>query len=269
VTPQPWTDHGVLSTPPIPYPKRPSRLRPVLAAGFVIVAVAAGVWWLVSRGPAPTRVAQAPVRAAPPAARPPAPRPAAPPAAESARADTAHRLPVASSGAQLDTTAPPATTEKTGQLLLFAVPSTSEITVDDELSGSGGFVDSEVTAGRRHIRIAASGYVTLDTFVTVRPGSTLNLGRLALVATGGAAAAPSAPANGRIRLRTVPPTAEILVDGQSVGVGALVDFEVAPGQRQLRISAPGFVTLDTLIMVGPGATVRLGQVSLQAAPGGP
>lgn len=193
----------------------------------------------------------------------------APPAAESARADTTHRLPVASSGAQLDTTATTATTEKTGQLLLYAVPSTAEITVDDELSGSGGFVDSEVTAGRRHLRIAASGYVTLDTFVTVRPGSTLNLGRLALVATRGAAASPAAPANGKIRLRTVPPTAEIFVDGQSVGIGALVDFEVAPGQRQLRISAAGFVTLDTLITVDPGATVRLGQVSLQAAAGGP
>jgi hypothetical protein len=151
------------------------------------------------------------------------------------------------------------------------VPSTAEITVDDELSGAGGFVDSEVTAGRRHVHIEAPGYLPLDTTVTVRGGSTLNLGRLALRATPGASPgpAPEAPAPGRIRLRTVPPTAEIFLDGQSVGVGALVDFETAPGQRELRISAPGYVTLDTLLTIGPGATVRLGQVSLQAAAGGP
>ena len=269
VTPQPWTDHGVLSTPPIPYPKRPSRALPVLAAGIVVAAVAGGVYWLVTRGPAPTKTAQAPARAPAPAA--PAPRPPAAAVAavpESARVDTAHKLPVASSGAQLDTTG---TTEKTGQLLLFAVPSSAEITVDDELSGSGGFVDSEVTAGRRHLQVSAPGYAKLDTFINVRPGGTLNLGRVALRSTGAAPApeaAPAAPTTGRIRVRTVPPRAEIFVDGQSVGVGALVDFEVTAGQRQLRISAPGFVTLDTLITVGPGATVRLGQVSLQTAPGG-
>jgi len=271
VTPQPWTEHGVLSTPPIPYPKRPSRALPLLAAGLVVAAVAGGVWWLVSRGPAPSRVAQAPARAAAPAAPPASPRPAAPaPAADTARPDTTHRLPVASSGAQLDTTAMP---EKTGQLLLFTVPNTAEITVDDELSGTGGFVDSEVTAGRRHVHIEAPGYLPLDTTITIRAGATVNLGRLALRAAPGAApaAAPEAPAPapGRIRLRTVPPTAEIFLDGQPVGVGALVDFETAPGQRELRISAPGFVTLDTLLTIGPGATVRLGQVSLQAAAGGP
>ncbi|HXY20610.1 MAG TPA: protein kinase [Gemmatimonadales bacterium] len=271
VTPQPWTDHGVLSTPPIPYPKRPSRALPLLAAGIAVVAVAGGVYWLVTRGPAPTKVAQVPARAPAPAPAAPAPRPpaaAVPAAPEGARADTAHKLPVASSGAQLDTTL---ATDKTGQLLLYAVPSSAEITVDDELSGSGGFVDSEVTAGRRHLQISAPGYAKLDTFVTVRPGGTLNLGRMALRSTGAAPApeaAPAAPTTGRIRLRTVPPTAEIFVDGQSVGVGALVDFEVTSGQRQLRISAPGFVTLDTLITVDPGATVRLGQVSLQTAPGG-
>ncbi|HTT68927.1 MAG TPA: protein kinase [Gemmatimonadales bacterium] len=272
VTPQPWTDHGVLSTPPIPYPKRPSRAKPLLAAGLVVAAVAGGVYWLVSRGPAPSQLAQTPARAAAPAARTPAtpgapaaPAPTAPAVPESARSDTAHRLPAATSGARLDTTV---ATEKTGQLLLYAVPSTAEITVDDELSGSGGFVDSEVTAGRRHLHISAPGYAALDTIITVRGGSTLNLGRLALQAEAGQPAAPAPPTTGRIRLRTVPPTAEIFVDGQSVGVGALVDFEVTSGQRQLRISAPGFVTLDTLITVEPGATVRLGQVSLQSAPGG-
>jgi hypothetical protein len=134
-------------------------------------------------------------------------------------------------------------------------------------------VDSEVTAGRRHVHIEAPGYLPLDTTITIRAGATVNLGRLALRAAPGAApaAAPEAPAPapGRIRLRTVPPTAEIFLDGQPVGVGALVDFETAPGQRELRISAPGFVTLDTLLTIGPGATVRLGQVSLQAAAGGP
>ncbi len=96
----------------------------------------------------------------------------------------------------------------------------------------------------------------------MRAGHTLELGQVTLTATTEGAA----PANGRLRLRTVPATAQIFVDGQAVGVGSLVDFEVAAGQRQLKITAPGYVELDTTITVDPGATVRIGQVSLKSSP---
>jgi serine/threonine-protein kinase len=82
------------------------------------------------------------------------------------------------------------------------------------------------------------------------------------------AAAPAAQEKGMLRLRTIPPTAQIFVDGKPVGVGGLVDFEVAAGQRRLRIRAPGYVTLDTLVTVSAGATLRLGQVTLKSAEGG-
>jgi len=74
---------------------------------------------------------------------------------------------------------------------------------------------------------------------------------------------------GLLRLRTLPPDARILVDGDSVGVGALLDVEVPAGRRRLRISAPGYVTLDTLIAVDAGVTVRLGQVTLRRNEDGP
>ena len=245
-----------------PEPKKHTRVIAV-AAVVVVVAAAAAAYLLLVRKPAATPLAQAPAatQAAPPPAQPVTP---APVAAETARADTTRRPAAAPAAPKGDTTL---ANETTGLLLISTVPNTAEISVDGQPAGNGGFLDSEVTAGRRRVRVYAPGYEALDTTVRVAAGATLNLGQVTLQpsATEAAPVPAAAAATGKLRLRTVPPTAEIFVDGQSVGVGGLVDFEVAAGQRQLRISAPGYLTLDTLITVDAGATVRLGQLALRAS----
>jgi predicted Ser/Thr protein kinase len=81
---------------------------------------------------------------------------------------------------------------------------------------------------------------------------------------------PAAPAaTGLLRVRTVPPNAQIAVDGRRVGdPGSAFDVEVPAGVRRLRISAPGYVTFDTTITVETGGTVRLGTKTLRSE-GGP
>jgi len=85
-----------------------------------------------------------------------------------------------------------------------------------------------------------------------------------------AAPPPAAPAGvGLLRVRTVPPTAQIFVDGQKVGAdGSAMDVEIAAGRRRLRISAPGYVTLDTMIVVESNTTLNLHTITLRN-PGGP
>jgi hypothetical protein len=122
-------------------------------------------------------------------------------------------------------------------------------------------------AGRRRLRIVAPGFVTLDTVVTVRGGDSLALD-ISLVASSAEEAAPAAT-TGRLQLSVEPSEAEIFLDGQRIGVGALAGFEVDAGQRQLRITAPGYLPLDTLITVDAGTTVRLGRISLKTNPGAP
>ena len=239
-----------------------SRLVWGIAAVVVLAALGGGAYWYFGLRPKATPVAQAPVRAPaqPAPAQPVTPAPVQA-AAESAHADTARRTPAAPAAPAATTAAKADTTS--GQLLLYAVPSIADVRVDGNPTGSNGFVDTDVTAGRRHLQISSPGYVTLDTFVTVRPGHTLELGQVSLTSEGASA---GGPANGKLRLRTVPATAQIFVDGQAVGVGSLLDYEVAAGQRQLKITAPGYVELDTVITVDPGATVRIGQISLKSSP---
>jgi hypothetical protein len=71
---------------------------------------------------------------------------------------------------------------------------------------------------------------------------------------------------GRVRLRTEPPDAVILIDGQQVGIGTVFDIEVRTGVRRLRIRAPGSITLDTTFEVTAGNTTRLGLIALRSSP---
>lgn len=86
------------------------------------------------------------------------------------------------------------------------------------------------------------------------------------------AAPPAAPRivtaaavrTGKLRLLTIPPSAEILVDGRRVGVGSVVDLRVPSGSRRLRVQAAGYTPWDTTIVVEPGVTHSLGRVTLRA-----
>lgn len=74
--------------------------------------------------------------------------------------------------------------------------------------------------------------------------------------------------SGKLRLRTVPADAEILVDGQRVGEGALMNFPVRAGKRRLEARAPGYLSFDTTLTVEADSTVNLKSITLQPRPSG-
>jgi Protein kinase domain/PEGA domain len=267
----PPTGFGLSTGPAVPDSAlHRSRLPWVLAALLLLVAAGAAYWFFV-RYRAATQMAEAPSAAAPPAS--PAPvNPA--PATDSARPDTVPTA--AATGTPAATPAAPAAIPArparpvSGWLMLNATPTSAQIVVDGTPSSDTGFWDAAVRPGRREVEISAPGYVTFDTVIAMGAGDTLDLGEVDLRKVPAVnAAPPPRPTTGKVRLTVVPPTAQIFVDGSPVGVGALVDFQIAPGRWRLRISAPGYETVDTSVTVTVGATVTLGQITLRNAPGGP
>ncbi len=91
-------------------------------------------------------------------------------------------------------------------------------------------------------------------------------------ASGRAASAPpsrpvvrrAAPPTGKLRLSTIPPDAEIVIDGRPVGVGTVFDQPIAPGLRHLEVRARGYETFDTTVVVEPGVTLSLKRVTLRS-----
>jgi serine/threonine protein kinase len=80
--------------------------------------------------------------------------------------------------------------------------------------------------------------------------------------------APAPAGSGYLRVLTQPPTAQIFVDGRKIGDGTVFDVEIAAGRRRLRITAPGYVTFDTMITVEAGVIVKLATRTLRPE-GGP
>ena len=80
-----------------------------------------------------------------------------------------------------------------------------------------------------------------------------------------AAIAPDT-ATGKLRVRAIPGSADIVIDGQVVGQGAIVDRDVLAGIRRLHISASGYTDFDTTIVIRAGETTRLSPIELKAEP---
>jgi serine/threonine-protein kinase len=83
-----------------------------------------------------------------------------------------------------------------------------------------------------------------------------------------AASRPPAPriASGTLRMLTTPPDAVILIDGERVGVGSVIDRAVAVGRRRIGARAPGYLPYDTTVDVAAGTLVNLRRVTLRAGP---
>ena len=77
------------------------------------------------------------------------------------------------------------------------------------------------------------------------------------------------PPGGKLRLHTIPPDAEILIDGRRVGVGSAFDLPLVVGERRLEVRATGYKSFDTMLVVTAGSTLALGRVTLPVRERGP
>jgi serine/threonine protein kinase len=68
---------------------------------------------------------------------------------------------------------------------------------------------------------------------------------------------------GMIRARAYPVDAEIIVDGQSLGKGVVLDAQVPSGRRKLRVRAPGYADFDSTIVVVAGGTTQVPKITLR------
>jgi hypothetical protein len=73
----------------------------------------------------------------------------------------------------------------------------------------------------------------------------------------------AAAAPGRLRVRVYPSDADITIDGRSLGKGVVLDSAIAAGERRLRVAAPGYLPLDTLVQVIAGETTQLGTLRMK------
>jgi hypothetical protein len=88
-------------------------------------------------------------------------------------------------------------------------------------------------------------------------------------ASSSTARSPGAPAeDGKVRLRVFPANAQIFVDDHLLGTGVVMDSVLAVGTRRLRVSAQGFVAVETTFEITSGQTTSLSAIKLKPVEGG-
>ena len=146
----------------------------------------------------------------------------------------------------------------TGVVRVRDLPPGAIVTVGGTRIGGG---IGEVAPGTHQWRIDAEGYFTRSGPVVVIAGDTTVLdGRLD--------ERPRGPLpTGTVRISAFPRSAKIVVDGDSIGVGVVLNAPLPIGVRRLRVSAPGYAPFDTTITILDGQMTQPPVINLREGGG--
>jgi len=126
-----------------------------------------------------------------------------------------------------------------------------------------------VTPGAYDLEVHVPGFQPFEETIVVAAGRTMRV-EPDLVPVPGEGQTPITPLpEGRAALsvRAVPPHAQIVVESGEPVTGELSNEPIVSGRPvRIRISAPGYVTFDTLVVAAPGATLNLGLRTLTPQP---
>jgi hypothetical protein len=133
------------------------------------------------------------------------------------------------------------------------------------LVGSSGSGAAPATAAPADSVTTAAAASTSAASITT-PAATAPRDSAGLTGSPASPAAPdSALPTGKLRVRVLPSTAQILLDGRPVGQGAVFDLGVSSGSRRLHITAAGYADYDTTLVVVAGQTTQLNRITLKGA----
>jgi len=131
----------------------------------------------------------------------------------------------------------------------------AQVVVDDTDVGNTPIENLEIIPGLRRLEIRAGNYQDLQTDVNIHGCGELQELNLALL-----------PAWSDVTLGSVPPGANVLIDGKSLGVTPL-RIQLAAGNYTLEISADLYKTWKHLLVVKPNEPQEIKDVLLQPADG--
>jgi hypothetical protein len=124
---------------------------------------------------------------------------------------------------------------------LSGLPDGASVMIDGRTVGTAPLPVQGIAAGNHTIEVSADGYTPLKKDITVAAGIPLKL-KLAMKAV---------PRTGTVHLNVFQRHAQVVVDGKGYGPPPL-DLELGLGGHQLEVSAPGWATQRTELVIAGG-----------------
>jgi hypothetical protein len=156
------------------------------------------------------------------------------------------------SGSIAPATAAPAVVAK-GELTIATVPVGASVKLDGKkLTGATPLTQKDLAAGKHTFQISLPGYLTALKSVEVKGGEAATE-TVTLVA-----------AQGIVKLSSVPPGADIFLDGTAANKKTPAEFSLPKGDHTFMVRMQGYGEAGDLIHVTPGETVSFAPTLLQA-----
>jgi hypothetical protein len=137
-------------------------------------------------------------------------------------------------------TAPAAVATK-GDLTIVTTPAGATVTMDGKrLNGVTPLTEKDVPAGKHTLQVAANGYLSATRPVEITNGAATT------------ATIPLVASQGKVKVSSVPPGAEIFVDGAAVNKKTPSEFTLGKGDHTFAVRMQGYEEAGDLIHVNPG-----------------
>ena len=134
---------------------------------------------------------------------------------------------------------------KRGFLIVKSDPENAEVFVDGQRKEARTPTSIDLAAGTHTVRVRRDSYVDWTREVTVPPDGDASI------------SARLVPDSARLVIHAAPPDAQILLNGQRVGVGRYDEPRQASGGYALRVTAPLYEPLERDLFIEPGVDVEL------------
>lgn len=134
---------------------------------------------------------------------------------------------------------------KTGQIYVTTDPDGASLFCDSITCGSTPATITSVAAGEHLLVIRKPGYREKCATVATRPGERV------------AVELKLEPLKGLVLIHSVPPGADVELDGANIGKTPLLAHEFPPGQRRLQISMPGYMSKSVNLNVEDRTPVKV------------
>lgn len=158
-------------------------------------------------------------------------------------------------------------------LKVASTPPGAEVVVDGKVRGETPCeVPLAAPPGTQEcqVELRKQGFLPKQVWVTLAPGTTVDLGQITLAPEPSAPPLATAPTRVRVHLETDPPGAQVLLGTQTLGITPCdveLDASGAPTDYTLQLKRPGFVSRDVTVHLERGQTPPLlGTLRLESEP---
>lgn len=165
-------------------------------------------------------------------------------------------------------------TVQSGTLAITTVPQSASVFVDNVFKGLTPLTLTETASGYHIIRITLPGHDDYVTSVTVEPSKTV-LVQAALREAGAGTTATTVPAtatttalprqNGSVAVTSVPNGATVTFDGEYEGTTPVIIPDILPGNHNITLTYPGYITQQQLIAIGSSQTTAVNANLIRSA----